>query len=187
MPLRKICSFSSARATIWQDWQMGNRAPRCLRTLPPATKVSATGIKSPLRLHSHKRASGGSFANSTATPIANNVVFSTRQKILPCECLDRLANRLRSSLWLSKNAAESSRCRLTQKPSQEDHMTAIDFIGFDIHKKTISLPEAESSIRRQYRFGSCRRKQQSRRGECGEALLDTERGETVRSRGGTGA
>jgi len=64
-------------------------------------------------------------------------------------------------------------------------MTAIDFIGFDIHKKTISLPEAESSIRQQYGFGSCRRKQQSTRDECGEALLDTERGEMVRLQRGT--
>ncbi len=47
------------------------------------------------------------------------------------------------------------------------------------------LPEAESSIRRQYRFGSCRRKQQSTRDGCGEALLDTERGEMVRSQRGT--
>jgi hypothetical protein len=41
--------------------------------------------------------------------------------------------------------------------------------------------QAKSSIRRQYRFGSCRRKQQSTRDECGEALLDTELGEMVRS------
>jgi len=37
---------------------------------------------------------GGSFRNRAATPIANIVVFSTRQKILPRECLDRLSNRL---------------------------------------------------------------------------------------------
>jgi hypothetical protein len=47
------------------------------------------------------------------------------------------------------------------------------------------LPEAESSIKLQYRFGSCRRKQQSTRDECGEALLDIERGEMVRSQRGT--
>jgi len=37
---------------------------------------------------------GGSFRNSAATRIANIVVFSTRQKILPRACLDRLSNRL---------------------------------------------------------------------------------------------
>ena len=37
---------------------------------------------------------GGSFRNSAATPIANIVIFSTRQKILLGECLDRLSNRL---------------------------------------------------------------------------------------------
>ena len=37
---------------------------------------------------------GESFRNSAATPIANIVVFSTRQKILLRECLDRLSNRL---------------------------------------------------------------------------------------------
>jgi hypothetical protein len=45
--------------------------------------------------------------------------------------------------------------------------------------------EAESSIRRHYRFGPCRRKQQSTRDECGEALLDTEGDEMVRSQRGT--
>src|SRR5262249_48723224 len=40
----------------------------------------------------------------------------------------------------------------------------------------IGPPFALDSIRRQYRFGSCRRKQQPTRDECGEALLDTERG-----------
>ena len=29
--------------------------------------------------------------------------------------------------------------RLAQKPSQEDRMPSIDYIGFDIHKKTISF------------------------------------------------
>ena len=43
---------------------------------------------------------------------------------------------------------------------------------------------AESSIRQQYGFGSCRRKQQSTRDESGEALLDTERGEMARSQRG---
>lgn len=47
------------------------------------------------------------------------------------------------------------------------------------------LPVAKSAISRQYRFGLCRRKQQSTRDECGEALLDTERGEMVRSQRGT--
>ena len=47
------------------------------------------------------------------------------------------------------------------------------------------LPEAESSIRRSYRFGSFRPKLQSTRYECGETLLDTERGEMVRSQRGT--
>jgi hypothetical protein len=37
---------------------------------------------------------GESFRNSAATPIANIVVLSTRQKILLSECLDRLSNRL---------------------------------------------------------------------------------------------
>jgi hypothetical protein len=37
----------------------------------------------------------------------------------------------------------------------------------------------------QHRFGSCQRKQQSTRDECGEALLDTKRGEMVRSQRGT--
>src|SRR5215472_4200460 len=35
--------------------------------------------------------------------------------------------------------AETSRCGLAQKPSQEDRMSSIDYIGFDIHKKTISF------------------------------------------------
>jgi len=35
--------------------------------------------------------------------------------------------------------AETSRCGLAQKPGQEDQMTTIDYIGFDIHKKTISF------------------------------------------------
>jgi len=39
-----------------------------------------------------------------------------------------------------------------------------------------SLFTADSSISR-YRFGSCRRKQQATRDECGEAWLDTERDE----------
>jgi len=43
---------------------------------------------------------------------------------------------------------------------------------------------AESSIRR-YRFGSCQCKQQTTRDECGEAWLDTEPSEMVRSRLGT--
>src|ERR1700730_18209906 len=43
---------------------------------------------------------------------------------------------------------------------------------------------AESSIRR-YRFGSCQGKQQTTRDECGEAWLDTEPSEMVRSRLGT--
>jgi transposase len=34
---------------------------------------------------------------------------------------------------------ETSRCGLAQKPGQEDRMTTIDYIGFDIHKKTISF------------------------------------------------
>jgi hypothetical protein len=45
--------------------------------------------------------------------------------------------------------------------------------------------QRESSIRRQYRFAPCRRKQQSMRDEFGEALLDTEGGEMVRSQRGT--
>ena len=45
---------------------------------------------------------------------------------------------MRSSRWLSNNAAETSR-KLAQKPSQEDPMNSIDYIGFDIHKKTISF------------------------------------------------
>src|SRR5215467_6479074 len=33
-----------------------------------------------------------------------------------------------------------TRCSgLAQKPGQEDQMTTIDYIGFDIHKKTISF------------------------------------------------
>ena len=43
---------------------------------------------------------------------------------------------------------------------------------------------AELSIRR-YRFGSCRCVQQAMRDECGEAWLDTEGDEMVRSRRGT--
>jgi transposase len=39
---------------------------------------------------------------------------------------------------LSKNAAETG-CGPAQKPSQEDLMTTIDYIGLDVHKKTISF------------------------------------------------
>src|SRR5215469_16695773 len=39
----------------------------------------------------------------------------------------------------AKMLAETSRSRLAQKPGQEDRMTTIDYIGFDLHKKTISF------------------------------------------------
>src|SRR5215831_420260 len=39
----------------------------------------------------------------------------------------------------AKMLDETSRCGLAQKPGQEDRMTTIDYIGFDIHKKTISF------------------------------------------------
>src|SRR6516225_2770656 len=35
--------------------------------------------------------------------------------------------------------AETSRCGLAQKPGQEDRMSSIDYIGFDIHKKMINF------------------------------------------------
>src|ERR1700722_13456801 len=50
--------------------------------------------------------------------------------------------------------------------------------------RNTTLEFDQSSIRR-YRFGSYRCKQQATRDECGEAWLDTERDEIVRSRGGT--
>src|SRR3954447_4463057 len=73
--------------------QMAHRAPRCLRTLPPSTKVSKMGIKSPLRLHRHKRASGGSFANS-CNPNCKDCGIWHPPTDPPGECLDRLSNRL---------------------------------------------------------------------------------------------
>ena len=45
---------------------------------------------------------------------------------------------VRSSGGLSKNATEISR-ELAQKPMREDPMISIDYIGLDIHKKTISF------------------------------------------------
>jgi hypothetical protein len=45
--------------------------------------------------------------------------------------------------------------------------------------------EFDQSSIRWYRFGSCRCKQQATRDECGEAWLDTERDEMVRSPRGT--
>src|SRR6516164_2597932 len=45
---------------------------------------------------------------------------------------------MRSSRWLRENTAETGFVP-AQKPSQEDPMTTIDYIGFDVHKKSISF------------------------------------------------
>jgi hypothetical protein len=117
------------------------------------------------------------------------VEFSTRQKIIPCECLDRLSN------WLTKIVGEALKLpmalrageigRLSLIPSDSNSSGSLLPPTHPPHNWHEILPEVESSIRRHYRFGSCRRKQQSTRDECGEALLDTERGEMVRSQRGT--
>jgi hypothetical protein len=106
-----------------------------------------------------------------------------------CECLDRLSSRFTKIVGeaLKPSGTESWR---DWPVSPSSGVTAIvqgsllppTHPAHNWHEK---LLEAGSSIRRQYRFGSCRRKQQSTRDECGEALLDIERGEMVRSQRGT--
>jgi hypothetical protein len=110
------------------------------------------------------------------------------QKILPCECLDRLPTGLRRvSRSTQIPGTESWRDSPVEPVIRSDSDSSGSLLPqpHPAHNCHEILPEAESSIRRQYRFGSCRRKQQSTRDGCGEALLDTERGEMVRSQRGT--
>jgi hypothetical protein len=109
---------------------------------------------------------------------------STRQKIPPCECLDRLPN------WLTKIVGQALKLPRAGSwrgwpvkrviPSDGNSSGSLLPVTHAAHSSHEILPEAESFIRRRYRVGSCRRKQQSTRDEYGEALLDTERGEMLR-------
>jgi hypothetical protein len=112
-------------------------------------------------------------------------VFDGQPNRLPgCECLDRLSNRFTKIVGeaLKPNGSESWRdWPVARHPS--DTIVWGSLLPQPIRRTTgmKKLLEAGSSIKLQYRFGSSRRKQQSTRDECGEALLDIERGEMVRS------
>ena len=92
------------------QWLIGPPVPS--NVTPPSTKVSKMGIKSPLRLHRHKRASGGSFANSCNSNF-NIVVFRTRQKVRPANASTASPTGLRRLLArpLNSPGAESWRDR----------------------------------------------------------------------------
>lgn len=112
---------------------------------------------------------------------------ATQIDLCHCECLDRLSNRFTKIVGEALNpealrVGEIGRLAIRSDNNSSGFTAALTHPAHNWHEK---LLEAGSSIRWQYRFGSCLGKQQSTRAECGAALLDIERGEMVRSQRGT--